>query len=188
MKHLKTKKAIALQQNRVLPFLVGCAFGAALLPLSSCGSDDDRDMTPPSITSKGITASPINCQVYHPGETISFRYVFEDDTELGNFNIEVHGNFDHHSHSTESNDHDHEGSECSHNHKGEEESAPGEKDGTPWVFNQDYSIPTGQVSYSAKVEIPIPADARHGDYHFMIRVTDVAGWQQLKAVAILVEE
>ena len=150
----------------------------------ACGSDDnDKDMTAPVISGRGLTASPINCQVYHPGDVISFRYLFEDDTELGSFNIEVHGNFDHHSHSTEADDHDHEGSECHHDDDHEDETS-----GTPWVFNQDYGIPAGQVSYKAAVEIPIPADVRHGDYHFMIRLTDRAGWQQLKAVAILIEE
>ena len=100
----------------------------------ACGSDDnDKDMTAPVISGRGLTASPINCQVYHPGDVISFRYLFEDDTELGSFNIEVHGNFDHHSHSTEADDHDHEGSECHHDDDHEAETS-----GTPWVFNQDY--------------------------------------------------
>jgi hypothetical protein len=27
-----------------------------------------------------------------------------------------------------------------------------------------------------------------GDYHFMIRLTDKAGWQQLKALAIIIED
>ena len=35
---------------------------------------------------------------------------------------------------------------------------------------------------------PIPADAALGDYHFMIRLTDRAGWQQLHAVAIKITE
>ena len=43
-------------------------------------------------------------------------------------------------------------------------------------------------SYKASVDIPIPEDAAHGDYHFMIRLTDKAGWQQIKSVAIIIEE
>lgn len=157
---------------------------ALLTGFAACGSDDDdKDMTPPSISDRGITASPINCQVYHPGEVIAFRYLFEDNVELGNYNIEVHGNFDHHSHSTEGNDHDHEGGECADDHDHE-----ADEGGTAWVYNQTFSIPAGQRSYSAKQDITIPADAKHGDYHFMVRLTDRAGWQQLKAIAIKIED
>jgi len=158
------------------------------LCLSAC-VQEDKDMTAPTITDEGITANPINCQVYHPGEVIPFVYIFTDDTELGSFNIEVHGNFDHHSHSTESDEHEHEGIECGDEHEhehgeGEEE----EEEGEAWVYNQSFDIPAGQTKYKASLEIPIPADVRHGDYHFMIRVTDKAGWQQLKAIAIEIEE
>lgn len=144
--------------------------------------EEEKDMTPPVISDAGITANPINCQVYHPGEVIPFIYVFTDDTELGNFNIEVHGNFDHHSHSTESDEH--EGAECEHEHPEDEHEA----EGTAWVYNQSFGIPAGLRSYKASVEIPIPADIRHGDYHFMIRLTDRAGWQQIKAIAIQIED
>jgi hypothetical protein len=153
----------------------------------SCNKTD-RDETQPVITNMGITANPVNCQVYHPGDTIPFCYQFEDDVELGSFNIEIHSNSDHHSHSTESDDHGHEGGECAHEHDHEEhehEHAAGQQ---PWVFNQDYEIPIGLRSYLARVNIPIPKDIAEGDYHFMIRLTDQAGWQQLKAVAIIIED
>lgn len=148
----------------------------------ACGDDDDKDMTSPTISDKGIVANPVNCQAYHPGDVIPFRYVFEDDMELGSYNIEIHGNFDHHSHSTEADDHD--GAECEGHHHDEEEA---EEEGVAWVYNKSFQIPAGQRTYDAQVDIPIPADIRHGDYHFMVRVTDKAGWQQLKAVAIIIE-
>ena len=153
----------------------------------SCNKTD-RDESQPVITNMGITANPVNCQVYHPGDTIPFCYQFEDDVELGSFNIEIHSNSDHHSHSTESDDHGHEGGECAHEHDHEEhehEHADGQQ---PWVFNQDYEISIGLRSYLARVNIPIPKDIAEGDYHFMIRLTDQAGWQQLKAVAIIIED
>lgn len=160
------------------------------LATTACGSDDDdKDMTPPAITGEGITASPINCDVYHPGDVIAFRYLFTDDVELGSYNIEVHSNFDHHSHSTEADDHGHEAGECDgdeHEHEHEHEGE--EAEGTAWVYNQSFSIPAGQTRFLASVDIAIPADARHGDYHFMVRLTDRAGWQQLKALAIKIDE
>ena len=58
----------------------------------------------------------------------------------------------------------------------------------PWVYNKDFDIPAGQRKYNATVDIPIPADIDPGDYHFMIRLTDKAGWQQLKSVAIKIVE
>lgn len=157
-----------------------------VITLNAC-IKDEKDMTPPVITDEGITANPINCQVYHPGEVIPFLYVFTDDTELGSFNIEIHGNFDHHSHSTESDDHDHnhEAGECEHHH--DEDDDEHDDEGKAWVYNQSFDIPAGQRSYRASFDIPIPTDIRHGDYHFMIRLTDSAGWQQLKAIAIIID-
>jgi hypothetical protein len=155
-----------------LMMALGCV---ATLGFSSCSSSDDdapKDMTQPVITEQGITANPIDCQVYQRGETIPFHYVFTDDTELGNFNIEIHNNFDHHTHSTSS-------TECALADK----KAPV----NPWVYNKDFTIPAAQRSYDARIDIEIPADIDPGDYHFMVRLTDKAGWQQLKAVAIKIQ-
>ncbi len=147
-----------------------------LCALCACSSSDDnesRDMTQPVISEQGITANPVECQQYHPGEVIPFQYVFTDDVELGNYNIEIHNNFDHHTHSGSA-------IECELDEKKE----AGAK---AWVFNQDYTISAGKRTYTALINIPIPADAETGDYHFMIRLTDRAGWQQLKAVSIKVK-
>ena len=147
----------------------------ALIPgVLACGDDNEpKDMTPPDITDTGITCNPVNCQVYHTGEVIPFRYVFEDNVELGNFNLEIHNNFDHHTHSTSS-------VECPMDEKKQPKK--------PWIYNQDFSIAPGQRTYSARHDIAIPADIDAGDYHFMVRLTDRAGWQQLHAVAIKIVE
>lgn len=140
--------------------------------LSSCSSDEENtvvnDQEKPKIED-GTLPNPIDCQNYKRGETIPFRYTFTDNVELGNFNIEIHNNFDHHSHSTSAGD-------C----PLEDKKTPV----NPWVYNQDQPIPTGSTHYEAKVDINIPTDIDTGDYHFMIRVTDKAGWQDLKAVSI----
>lgn len=169
-------------------FSMGLLMALTVITLFVSCNKTDRDESQPVITNMGITANPVNCQVYHPGDTIPFCYQFEDDVELGSFNIEIHSNSDHHSHSTESDNHGHEGGECAHEHDHEEhehEHADGQQ---PWVFNQDYEISIGLRSYLARVNIPIPKDIAEGDYHFMIRLTDQAGWQQLKAVAIIIED
>ena len=130
-------------------------------------------MTYPEISEQGITANPIDCQVYHRGETIPFCYVFTDNDELGKYNIEVHHNFDHHTHSTSA-------TTCSMDAI--------KKEQNPWEFNQDFNIPDGQKSFSAREDIKIPTNIDTGDYHFMIRLTDKAGWQQIKSVAIKIVE
>ena len=99
--------------------------------------------------------------------------MFSDNVELGNYNIEVHNNFDHHSHSTSAGDCDFD---------------PKKQPVRPWVYNRSFAIPDGSRRYEAKVDIDIPADIDTGDYHFMVRVTDKAGWQQLKAVSIKITD
>ena len=157
------------------------------LSFTACSNDDDdKDMTPPVISAEGITANPINCQEYHRGDVIPFHYVMTDDQELGNYNIEIHNNFDHHSHSTvaDDHDHDHEMGECDDDDEHEHDHS----EGKAWVYNQDYPIPAGLRQYDARVDIPIPADIASGDYHFMVRLTDRAGWQQIHAVAVKILE
>ena len=117
----------------------------------------------------GSRPSPVDCQAYSKGESIQFSYLFIDNVELGNFNIEIHHNFDHHSHSTSAGD-------C--------HLEPKKQPVNPWVYNQDYTIPAGKKTYAAEVDIPIPENIDAGDYHLMIRVTDKSGWQQLKTVSI----
>ena len=147
-----------------------------LCALTACGhsdNDEQRDMQQPVISDKGIVASPIDCQQYHRGDVIPFHYVLTDDQELGAYNIEIHNNFDHHTHSTTAVD-------C----HTDEHSTPQH----PWVYNQDYQIPAGLTTYDARHDIQIPADIDPGHYHFMIRLTDRAGWQQLHSVAIIIVE
>lgn len=148
----------------------------ALLLMASCSSNDDdnqvKDMEKPSIVD-GKVPSPIDCQVYRRGDVIPFRYTFTDNVELGAFNIEIHNNFDHHTHSTSSAD-------CPLDKKKEPVK--------PWVYNQDYTIAPGQKTYDAQVDIPIPTDIDEGDYHFMVRLTDKSGWQQLKAISVKIKD
>ena len=104
-------------------------------------------------------------------------YILTDNEELGAYNIEIHSNSDHHSHSTSP-------VECEeHEHEDEHKEAV-----KPWVFNESHNIPAGQRKFEVRQDIVIPEDIDAGDYHFMLRVTDRAGWQQLKAVSIEITE
>lgn len=144
-----------------------------LLLLLSCGQDNDHDIEKPVIDMSDPSAFPLTCDMVYRGESFTFKALFTDNRELGNYNIEIHNNFDGHSHSTDDVD-------CEPDEK--------KKPVKPFVYNKDFSIPDGQISYRAEATIDVPADIDTGDYHFMIRVTDKTGWQQLKAVGIKVRD
>ena len=154
-----------MTKNNYLTLLL-CALGACSSP------SQEKDMTPPEILPIPEQTSPVNCDTYHRGGVISFDYAFADDVELGSYNLEIHNNFDHHTHSTEAAD------------------CPQEPVKAPvnaWVYNQNYVIPAGKTAYEAHLQIPVPNDIDTGEYHFMIRVTDASGWQQLKSVTVFIQ-
>ncbi|MCE2615797.1 MAG: DUF4625 domain-containing protein [Phocaeicola sp.] len=139
------------------------------LLVTSCSKEEShKDLEKPVIETNS-DAVPQNCQVFYKGEEIPFRYTFTDNEGLGSYNIEIHNNFDHHTHSTDAGD-------CSLDEK--------KKPVQPWVYNKDFFIQENSLRYNAQVNIPIPANIDSGDYHFMVRVTDKSGWQELKAVSI----
>ena len=156
--------------------------------LISC--NNQKDLTPPEISDEGFL--PADCDIYYLGDTILVHFVCSDNNELGNFNIEIHNNFDHHSHGTssvdcdedEDHDHDHDHGEGEdHDHDHEHEDVEG-----AWVFNQDYAIARGLLSDTVDLQIVVPMDVLEGDYHFMLRLTDRAGWQSIKTVPIHLHE
>lgn len=146
---------------------------AGFLVLSCSNDDGTKDMEKPSIDMAFESAFPKNCVTLYRGDTLLFKATFTDDIELGSYNIEVHNNFDHHSHSTDD-------VEC--------ETEPEKKPVTPWVYNRDFPIPAGKSRFETGDTISIPVDVDTGDYHFMIRLTDKAGWQQLKAVSLKIQD
>lgn len=144
----------------------------SFLLLVACG-DDDKDMSKPSIDMSFDSAFPQSCAIFYRGESVTFKAIFSDDEGLGSYNLEIHNNFDHHSHSTEI-------AECD---------PEANKDPIkPLVFSKDYTIPEGQLTYEATAEILIPEGIDTGDYHFSIRVTDKAGWQEMKAFSIKIKD
>lgn len=146
---------------------------ATILFLLSCGQENEHDMEKPEIDMSGVSASPLTCDIVYRGESFTFKALFTDNRKLGNYNIEIHNNFDHHSHSTDDVD-------C----EPDEKKIPV----NPFVYNKSFPIPDGEVSFEAENTIFVPEDVDTGDYHFMIRLTDKSGWQQLKAVGIKVRE
>lgn len=147
--------------------------GSLLLMLLACTDDTEKDEELPVIDMSGSASFPQNCGIVYRGESFAFRATFTDNVELGSFSIEMHNNFDHHTHSTDA-------TSC--------EMAPVKTPVKPMLFIQEFDILKAAKKYEATVQIAVPADADTGDYHFMIRVTDAAGWQALKGIAVKVAD
>ncbi len=153
----------------------------AIIGLAAC-ENKSKDTTSPVIDE--VTFLPADCDMYYLGDTLLVHFSCWDDTELGNFNIEIHNNFDHHTHGTSGVDCDEEAGEEHHHGEGEEHEHEHETVEGAWVYNQDFAIARGLKSDTFDIEIPVPAEVLDGDYHFMLRLTDRAGWQTIKAVPI----
>ncbi len=152
-------------KKQQLPLL----FLTFLLALSACKKDsEDIDTEYPTIDVTG-TAFPQQCTVIKRGEKFVFKAKLSDNVELGSVSIDVHHNFDHHSHSTEVN-------ECN--------LSAVKLPVKPFLLIKDFPLPAGQKTYEIAQEVTVPADVDAGDYHFLIRLTDKTGWQTLKGLSI----
>lgn len=140
-----------------------------LLLLSSCQDNDSIDTEHPVIDLTFSGAFPQQCDVLHKGESFTVKARFTDNVQLGAFSLDVHQNFDHHSHSTEVND-------C----VMDAVKTPIK----PYLLIRSFSIPAGLQEYEAEIELQIPADVDSGDYHFLILLTDHAGWQTIQGISI----
>jgi hypothetical protein len=143
----------------------------------SCQKDKELDKEKPVIDLSISDAFPDNCDTLYFGESFDFKVLFKDNAALGSnrsYSIDIHHNFDHHSHSTEV-------TECELNLK---------KDAiNPFLFIESYDIPEGQTSYKTNLTIPIPDNLDgeifdEGDYHFFISLTDKEGWSAQKGLSV----
>lgn len=143
--------------------------------MAGCSSDDDSssniDEEYPTINLK--ETFPETCSELKRGETFTAKITADDNQELGSVSIDIHNNFDHHNHSTEI-------EECKLDDKKNPEN--------PLKYIKSIPIPEGNDHYVLEQEITIPEDIDPGDYHFMIRVTDAAGWQTMKGLSVKIKE
>lgn len=160
---------------KLLQYSRSIFFIAALLFVYACSSDDETiDTEKPTVDLSIENAFPTNCDTIYFDEAFTVRVKFNDNVELGSYNIDIHHNFDQHSHSTEF-------EACDFN--------PVKTPVKPYVFILDYSIPTGSTEYLAEIPMVIPAGDGsglydEGDYHFQITVIDKEGWSILKGFNI----
>jgi len=143
--------------------------------VNSCTNNTNEiDEQKPNIDLTIQDAFPLNCDTLFFGETFNLKMIFTDNVELGSFSIDIHNNFDHHSHSTEV-------TECSLD--------PIKIPVNPFLYINDFEIPLGSKEYQTNLEINIPpansyGDFDEGDYHFFISLTDKSGWSTQKGLSI----
>ncbi len=145
-----------------------------IILFNACEKDEDIDTEKPEIDLSLADAFPVQCDTIYFGETFEFKALFSDNVELGSFSIDIHNNFDHHSHSTEV-------SEC--------EPEPDKDPVNPYLFINDYDIPVSLNEYETAVFITVPSGDGtslydEGDYHFYISLTDKEGWSTQKGLSI----
>lgn len=87
---------------------------------------------------------------------VHFEMDLSDDVMLKSYMIEIHSNFDHHSH-------------------GKSRAAATGEATVDFSFNRSYDISGKKTAHIHHHDIVIPANATPGDYHLMVYCTDAAG-------------
>jgi len=140
--------------------------------ISSCDNGNDIDTEKPSISIDFAGSFPMNCDTLYFGEDFTVKMLLKDNVELGSYSIDIHNNFDHHSHSTEV-------TSC--------EMWPVKTPVNPFVFIADFDVTEGSSDFKTSETINIPAGNGafdEGDYHFFISLTDKEGWSTQKGLSI----
>lgn len=145
-----------------------------IFAFNSCENNEDNDKEKPVIDLTIQDAFPVGCETLYFGETFTLKVKFTDNVQLGSYSIDIHNNFDHHSHSTEV-------EECSFD--------PIKTAVNPFTFIEDYDIEEGLSEYETDLSITIPSANSNGsfdegDYHFFISLTDKEGWSAQKGLSI----
>ena len=116
---------------------------------TACSDDDKADTVKPVVR----LIAPAEGDILQIGKDIHFEMEVSDDVMLGSYKVEIHNNFDHHG-----------------AHK-----SKAEADSIPFAFNKSWDVSGKKNTHVHHDEITIPANAKTGDYHFMVYCTDAAG-------------
>ena len=139
----------------------------------ACDKDEPAiDTEYPVIEAQAPGTFPVQCSTLKRGEAFTFKATFTDNIALGSYSLDIHHNFDHHTHSTEVSD-------C--------ETDPIKKPVNPFLLIKSFDIDPGQQRLEASQTIQVPAGIDPGDYHFMIRLTDKEGWQTIRGISIKIQ-
>jgi len=146
-----------------------------ILLISACSSDDgvEIDEEKPTISVNYASGFPQGCALLTKGETYNFKAMVTDNRELAAYSIDIHHNFDHHTH-------DDQVTECTLSAIRQPEN--------PLIFVENYMIEDGLTNYEINISVTIPNDVDTGDYHCAYSVTDETGWQSRTSIDIKIVE
>jgi len=130
----------------------------------SCKENEELDNTKPEL----MVIKPAQCAYVDMADSIlEFEADVSDDVELKSYKIDIHNNFDHHTHGTDN-------TPC--------DFSPDKPPVNPWLYNSTWDLSGQKTSHINHQEILIPLDVDTGDYHMMVYVTDKSGNQSWKAI------
>lgn len=115
----------------------------------SC-SDDDGDTTAPVINLK----APVEGAVLKIGSDVHFDLELLDNEMLASYKVDIHNNFDSHTHSKASNS---------------------DNDTAPFAFQKSWDVSGLKKTSIHHHEIIISENATPGKYHLVVYCTDAAG-------------
>jgi len=143
--------------------------------LASCSSDDNsnKDEQKPTINVNYNEGFPQACTELVKGETYTFRAMVSDNVALAAYSLDIHNNFDHHTH-------DDQGAQC--------ELEPVKQAVNPFIYMENYTIEKGLDTYEISISLKIPDTIDTGDYHCAYSVTDETGWQARTSIDIKIIE
>ncbi|WP_418513049.1 DUF4625 domain-containing protein [Corallibacter sp.] len=151
-------------------------FGIILTTIIACSSDDDgvgRDEIKPTISINYDEGFPQACAELVKGETYTFRALVTDNVELASYSLNIHHNFDHHTH-------DDQQAICNLD--------PIKQAVNPMIYMENFTVDSGLATYEINIPITIPNDIDTGDYHCAYSVTDKTGWQSRTSIDIKIVE
>ena len=133
-------------------FSAVCLLAASSFMLVSCDKDEKADVTKPEIKLN----APKEGAVLKIGDKhgVHFDMDLSDDVMLKSYLIEIHSNFDNHTHTKSG-------------------------DGTvSFSFKKSYDVSGKKNAHIHHHDIQIPENATPGKYHLMVYCTDAAGNEQ----------
>ena len=142
--------------------------GFCVLALVSC-TETEIDEEKPTITVNYAGGFPQTCENLSRGQSYTIKAKVADNLELASYSVEMHHNFDHHTHDDQ---------------QGACELEPITTAVNPFVFSNSERIPQGSTNYELEIDLIIPDGVDTGDYHLALSVTDVTGWQARTSVDV----
>lgn len=144
-------------------FIYFISLSLSLSTFTACNDDDNKDTTGPVIN----LTDPANEATFKRGEDIHIEGELSDESGINNYKVDIH--------SAEGHDHNTLKSTTA-------------KD-IAWTFQKVYEDARGKKNAHIHLHTDIiPENAKTGEYHLGLLVTDVEGNESIKYIEIIITE